>query len=155
MLFQYFTHVPLPLGTVESRIDEVRASLEEWADIAYRDGEELRATVGPGPNSRAKTVRLDIGMAEVRRSGIIYPVTWTAVGASGLFPRLSADLVLSHVGKSRTRVALEGTYDPPLGPIGRAIDRLALRNVAEATIQDWVDRVATAVSDGAMSAEGQ
>jgi hypothetical protein len=59
---------------------------------------------------------------------------------------LTADLILTHVGREKTKLALEGTYEPPLGPVGRALDRVALKNVAEATIQDWVDRVAEAVS---------
>lgn len=146
MFVHYYTHVPVSLSTVEARIEVIRAHLEDWAGVAYRDGEELYARVGPGPGGYAKKVRLDIGMAEIRRSGIVYPITWTAVGAKGLFPRLTADLVLSHVGQERTKLSLQGIYQPPLGPIGRAIDRTLLRNVAESTVQDWVDRVAAAVT---------
>lgn len=146
MFVQYFTHIPIGLGTAENRVDQIRADLEEWAGIAYREGEELRAKVGPGINGYAKTVRLEIGPPEIRPVGLVYPVTWTATGAEALFPRLSADLILSHVGADKTKVSLQGTYDPPLGPIGKAIDRLLLKNVAEATIQDWVDRVANAIS---------
>ena len=146
MFVHYYTHVPVSLSTVEAQIDEIRAHLEDWADVAYRDGEELYARVGPSPGGYAKKVRLDIGMAEIRRSGVVYPVSWTAVGAKGLFPRLTADLVLSHVGQLRTKLSLQGTYEPPLGPLGRAIDRTVLKNVAESTVQDWVDRVAVAVT---------
>ncbi len=154
MFVRYSTDVPLALGEVEKKIDGVRSNLSEWADTAYRDGEGLRATVGPGPDTYAKKVRLQIGMAEIRKAGVVYPVNWTATGASGLFPRLSADLVLSHVGKNRTQMTLEGTYDPPLGPVGRAIDRVVLRNVAEATIKNWVDHVASAVSNSSGSTGG-
>jgi hypothetical protein len=146
MFVRYYTHVPVSLGIVQARIEEIRAHLEDWADVAYREGEELHATVGPAVRGFAKKVRLDIGAAEIRRAGVVYPVSWTAVGASGLFPGLTADLVLSHVGKERTKLSLEGTYEPPLGPLGRALDRTLFRNVAESTIQDWVDRVAAAVS---------
>jgi len=143
---QYFTHVPVDLGTVETRLDGIRSSLEEWAGVAYRDGEELRAKVGPGANGYAKTVRLDIGLPEIRPAGLVYPVTWTATGAEALFPKLSADLILAHIGSHKTKLSLQGTYQPPLGPLGKAADRILLRNVAEATVQDWVDRVAAAVS---------
>ena len=146
MFLQYYTHVPVPLGVVEARIDEVRSHLEDWAGVAYRDGEKLYATVGPGASGYAKRVRLEIGVAEIRRTGVHYPITWTAVGAKGLFPKLTADLVLSHVGQEKSKLFLQGTYDPPLGLIGRAVDRTLLRNVAESTVQDWVDRVARAVS---------
>jgi len=146
MFVRYFTHVPVPLNMVEKGIEEMRENLEDWAGIAYREGEELRTRVGPNPHGFAKSVRLDIGMPEIRRAGVVYPISWTAVGASALFPRLTAELILTHVGRERTKVCLEGTYQPPLGPVGRALDRLALNNVAEATVQDWVDRIAAAVS---------
>jgi hypothetical protein len=146
MFVRYYTHVPVALGTVERRIADVRAHLDDWAGVAYRDGEELCARVGPNPGGYAKKVHLDIGGAEIRRAGVVYPITWTAVGAQGLFPRLTADLVLSHMGHDRTKVSMEGTYEPPLGAIGRAADRTIFRDVAESTIQDWVDRIAIAVS---------
>ena len=146
MFVRYYTHVPVSLSDVEARIDHVRASLDDWADAAYRDGEELCARVGPGIGGYARKVRLSIGLAEIRRAGVVYPIAWTAVGGEFLFPRLTADLVLSHVGSGRTKLTLEGTYEPPLGVVGRAVDRVLLRNVAEATIQNWVDRLAEAVS---------
>lgn len=146
MFVQYFTHVPIDIGTAEKRIEEVRSSLDEWANLAYRDGEELRAKVGPALSGYAKTVRLEIDMPEIRSTGHVYPIRWTATGAEGLFPRLNADLILTHVGKAKTKLTLQGTYSPPLGPIGTVIDRTLLRNVAESTVQDWVDRVAEAVA---------
>jgi hypothetical protein len=146
VFIHYFTHVPVNLSVVERRLDGLRANLEEWADVAYREGEELRARVGPAVDGYAKEIRLEIGKAEIHRSGLIYPVKWTAVGAEGLFPRLSAELVLSHVGSDRTKVSFQGTYQPPLGPIGRMVDRVLLGRVAESTVKNWVDRLAEAVS---------
>ena len=146
MFVHYFTHVPVGLGVVQARIDEVRSSLEGWAGVAYREGEELHAKVGPGEMGYAKEIRLGIGPGEVRPAGIVYPVTWTAAGAEVLFPRLQADLILSHLGPGRTKLTLEGNYDPPMGRVGRMIDRIILKNLAESTVQDWVDRIARAVS---------
>lgn len=146
MFVHYYTHVSVPMDVVEARLDDVRGRLEDMADVAYREGEDLFARVGPHNVDYAKTVRLDIGMPEIRRAGLLYPVSWSAVGARALFPQLTADLVVSHVGRERTKLSLEGTYEPPLGPIGRAVDRTILKNVAESTVQDWVDRVAAAVS---------
>lgn len=146
MFVQYYTHVDVSMSLVESRLDEARDHLEEWAGVAYRDGEQLYAKVGPSSEGYAKKVRLSIGLAEIRRAGVVYPVSWTAVGGHRLFPKLTAELIVSHVGRDRSKIALQGTYDPPLGVIGRVVDRTLLKNVAESTIQDWVDRVATAVS---------
>ena len=148
MFLRYYTHVPVAIDDVEARLDEVRVHLEDMADAAYRDGEDLYANVGPSHVGYAKRVRLEIGMPELRRAGLVYPISWTASGARALFPKLTANLVLAHVGKERTKLTLEGTYDPPLGPIGRAVDRVLLSNVAEATVQDWVDRIAGSITAG-------
>jgi hypothetical protein len=146
MFIRYFTHVPVGLGVVQERIEGVRSHLAEWAGVAYRDGEELRARVGPEPTKFAKEVDLVIGPPEVRNAGVVFPLRWSATGAEALFPKLSANLILMHLGPEMTSVSLEGTYQPPLGPLGRAVDRVALRKFAEATVKDWVDRVAKAVS---------
>jgi hypothetical protein len=133
------------MSVVERRIDELRSSLDDWAGFAYREGEELRARVGPSVDGFAKEVRLEIGTPEIHRTGLHYPVTWTAVGARALFPRLNGSLTLSHVGPDKTKVGLEATYDPPLGPVGRAVDRIVLGRFADATVQNWVDRLAESV----------
>jgi hypothetical protein len=45
----------------------------------------------------------------------------------------------------RTQLAISARYAPPLGPLGRAIDRVILFRVAEATLKDFLDRVGAAL----------
>ena len=145
MFVRYFTHVPLHLGIVQHRLGELRHTLEDSAGVVYREGEELRAKVGPSVGGYAKEVRLVIGVAEIHRTGLVYPISWTAVGAQSLFPKLTGELVLSHVGPERTRLSLEATYQPPLGPLGRVVDRVVLGRFAESTVKNWVDQLAEAL----------
>ena len=70
---------------------------------------------------------------------------WTATGAPGLFPALEADLEVAPLGPNRSQLAMSARYEPPFGPIGRAIDRTVLFRVAEATLKDFLDRVASAL----------
>lgn len=144
MFIHYSTHVPVGLAEVEKRIDRIKGDLKEWADLAYREGEELRSKVGP-VEGLAKSVSLEIGVAEIHRSGLVYPIKWTASGASALFPELNADLALSQMGQSMTALSLDGTYEPPLGVVGRMADRMILGRVADATVRNWMDRLAEAV----------
>ncbi len=130
---------------IEQRLDALHEDLDEWAGIAYHEGESLRAKVGPAFDGLAKEVRLEIGAHEIHRKGLVYPVKWVATGARTLFPTMSADLVLSHVGPTQTRIIFDGTYEPPLGPLGRAIDRVALRRIADSTVKGWVDRIVLAL----------
>lgn len=145
MFVEYSTKVDAGLAQVEKELDQIRANLQDWADIAYREGEQLRARVGPS-DSLAREVNLEIGVAEIHSSGLVYPIHWTATGATLLFPELRADLVLSKDGSTRTALTLKGTYQPPLGMLGRIADRAGLGRVAEATVRHWIDRLALALS---------
>jgi hypothetical protein len=141
----YSTIVPVSLGETERRLAHAREQLGVWADIAYREGEELRARVGP-TSSVAKSVTLHLGKPEIHRRGVVYPIQWTAVGGASIFPELRADLVLSQMGVAQTTLTIDGTYDPPLGAVGRILDRAILGRVAEATVRNWLDRLAGAVT---------
>jgi len=68
-----------------------------------------------------------------------------AVGAAGLFPSLEADLEIAPLAQGRTQLAMSARYMPPLGALGRAIDRTVLFRVAEATLKDFLDRLAAAL----------
>lgn len=136
--------VDLGLAEVESRLLDIRRSLDDLADVAYRRGENLSAKVGPG-RGLAKEVHLDIGVPQILKSGIAYPVKWRAPGATILFPELVGDLVLSKQGNSSTLLTLNGTYEPPLGFVGRVADRAGLHNVADATVRHWLDQLIEAL----------
>lgn len=142
MFVHYFTHVPVNVSDVEKRLDLLRHDLTEMTDVAYREGEELRAKVSPWVDGFAKEIEIEIGTAEIHRTGIAYPITWIATGAEVLFPKLNAELLLAHVGKNLTRLAIEGTYDPPLGFVGKVADRALLGRYADATVRNWLDRLA-------------
>jgi hypothetical protein len=148
MFVHYETEVPLSMPAVERGLDSFETQMGALADLAYRDGEELRSRVGPGSGNLDKEVRLEIGAPEIHRTGLIYPVSWSAVGAEVLFPRLNAELIISHIGSDRTKVVLDGTYQPPLGPLGKVVDRILLRRLAEATVKSWVDRLAESLAAG-------
>lgn len=148
MFVHYFTDVAVPMADVERHLDQLRSHLGPWADVAYREGEDLRTRVGPTDGAFAKEVRMELGIAQIHRTGLVYPISWSATGAQVLFPRLDADLLISHVGSNQTKISLEGTYEPPLGSLGKVVDRVMLRKVADSTVKAWVDRLADALVAG-------
>lgn len=144
MFIEVATRVSASLADVEKSLDKLRTDLIELAGVAYREGEQLRARVGPTA-SIAREVTMEIGVAEIHTYGLVYPVYWRATEAGLLFPELTADLVLSKLGPTETELTLRGTYQPPLGALGRLADRALLKRVAEATVRDWMDRLAAAL----------
>jgi hypothetical protein len=145
MFVYYYVEVDLPLLEAWARLSDALASAGEWAGDAYRHGEAIQAKAGPEHSHFAKSVRIELHEASAADGIVTIPMVWTATGTPGLFPRLEADLVIGALGTERSQVALRGTYTPPLGSIGRALDRLALHRIAEAAIKSFVDRIAGAL----------
>ncbi len=52
---------------------------------------------------------------------------------------------MASLGAQLTQLSLNGRYQPPLGLVGRTIDKALLSRVAEATIKDFIDRLASAI----------
>ena len=143
MFVRYYLELALPFGDVEGRL--LRAP-EEWipgiAEDAEARGEELLAEVGFGPPGRRleKQVRIEVGTPFRLASKTALPMTWRATGAGALFPSLEADLEAAPLGANRTQLSISARYRPPLGPVGRTMDKVVLHRVAEATIKDFLDR---------------
>ena len=75
-------------------------------------------------------------------------IRWEATGpAGGLFPVLDADIRLAPVGLHATMLTMAGAYRPPLGPVGKALDRALLHRVASATIREFIAHVAARITD--------
>ena len=147
MFIYYYATIPAPSATVEDAVLDALDGLSDHADVAYRHGEEIRARLGPGERAPAKAVHLDLGTPMRSSAETTVPMVWSATGTPGLFPRLEGDLVISSVGSDLTHLALRGSYRPPLGPVGRVLDRALLHRVAEASVKRFVDRLAAAVTD--------
>lgn len=145
MFVQYYGNVERPFVDVERRVLDLGDALAGPADSAYRLGERLVVKIGGG--SVAKTVMLDL-KTPVRGDGTIsVPLEWWATGTPGLFPRMEAELAVADVGGALTQVRFQGTYQPPLGPVGRVLDRALFGRFAEASVKDFVDRVIAILAD--------
>ena len=52
---------------------------------------------------------------------------------------------MAGLGPNRTQLSVSAQYRPPLGMVGRAIDRTLLHRVAEATMKVFIDTMGEAV----------
>ncbi len=148
MFVRYFDELPLPAGRVaEVLLHNPRTWLPGLAVDAGDHGARLSAEVGLAVEGHRMTKVVDIQVGEAVRLGekVVLPLTWRATGAEALFPVMEGDLEVAPLGASRSQLAMSARYRPPLGAVGRAIDRAVLHRLAEATIKDFVDRVARAL----------
>jgi len=70
-------------------------------------------------------------------------LTWKSRRRPGLFPAMAGALWVYALAPSETQIEFIGTYDPPLGLVGEAIDAVVMRRIAEASVQRFVSDVAS------------
>jgi hypothetical protein len=81
-------------------------------------------------------------------------IRWEATGSGGaLFPVLDADIRLVRAGEHVTRLAMAGSYRPPLGSLGEALDQAILHRVTAATIRSFLAQVAARIGGQPGAAE--
>ena len=145
MLIQDFVQVNAPYAFVHGRLLEPRLGwLADDATAAYAEGERLFLTVSAtgGEMTVHKRVQVDLGDAYSRGEGVVVPLSWWAAGAERLFPTLDADLEIMPMGPNQVMLTLMGRYEPPLGAMGRVVNRLVLHRVAEACVRNFLHRAA-------------
>jgi hypothetical protein len=145
MLIQDFVQVKAPYATVRDELLERNSGwLADDASAAYADGEQLFLTVSATSGKAPIRIRvhLDLGAPYDRGEGIVLPLSWWAAGGQRLFPTLDADLEVMPLGPDQVMLTLMGRYEPPLGAVGRHMDRLVLHRIAEASVRSFLRRTA-------------
>jgi hypothetical protein len=149
--------------TVDARYEVVTARLIHlinWGalhgvcEAVYEGGLETVLRVGPfgGQRGLSKLVRVRV-LDPVRRGGTMaVSLRWEATGVAGeLFPVLDADLMLLADGDDRSRLELVGSYRPPFGRAGVAVDAVIMGRVAAATIRSLLESLAVVLAQPAPS----
>ena len=127
-------------------------ALHDPSEAAYEEGLAVVLRVGPFGAVRglSKLVRVRSLEPIDRGSSLSVPLRWEATGAAGeLFPVLDADLTLSGEGAARVRLRLAGSYRPPFGLAGMALDRVLMHRVTTATLRSLLQQVAGDLADPA------
>lgn len=121
---------------------------QAWlAGLDGDSGEDLLARVGIELRGLQvyRHVRVRTGEASsLADAGTSIPIAWHPSGGEALLPDLQGTLDVEAVG-TRTQLTLNANYTPPLGFLGAAVNRLLLYRLADATVLDFVQRVASNV----------
>jgi hypothetical protein len=157
MFVRYYVELPLPARQVEHvMLDSPADWLSTVAGEAQRRGDYLLTEIGVGPlgPKLGRRVTVQVGQPVRFPSMTSLPVTWEPVALEGMLPRLDADIELGSLGEDWTQLAISARYRPPLGALGRTVDRVLLHRVAEATLKDFLDRVGAAITSRAGATNG-
>jgi hypothetical protein len=144
MLIQDFVQIDREFDEIRARVRaDPRGLIAASAGGAYRQGERLSLRLTPlvGIGRIGKTVEVDLAEPYELEDRLVVPMHWWAAGATRLFPHLDGDLEFAPLGSKTSQITLMGSYDPPLGFVGRRADVLLLHRVAEASIRSFLIRV--------------
>jgi hypothetical protein len=122
-----------------------RAATRSATDRAHSLASELRVTIA----SVDLSAEIAIGVGEITTepdgSGsqkTRIPVRWEAAHLPNVFPTMTAVLSIYPLTATETQLDFAGTYEPPLGLVGGAMNMLMLHRLAEASVHRFVSDVA-------------
>jgi hypothetical protein len=144
MFVRHFVDLHVPFEVADAFLVEDPASwLPGLASESDAEGAQLLARVGFGMGLHVRQ-RVEVTVMEpLRVSGrTVVPIRWATGAEHSLLPVMEGDLELAPFGSDACHLAMSGRYEPPFGTVGEALDRALLHRVAEATVRDFVRRVA-------------
>lgn len=106
---------------------------------------QLHAQLGPidvAAEVDIRVVSIEEARAPIRGPATRVAVEWSSARHPGLFPVMKAVLTLYALTETETQLELEGEYAPPLGIVGKAIDAIVGRRIADASMLCFIQEVA-------------
>lgn len=144
MFVRYYLDLPVAFdGVASALLDDPATWVPGLLRAAEDRGQRLLAEVGFDVDTRRVDAEVEITISGGQRTSqrAVVPMSWRATRVERLFPQLDADLEVAALGDRRTQLSLSARYRPPMGVVGRVLDRALLHRVAEATVKDFVERV--------------
>lgn len=106
---------------------------------------DMTAQLGGG-SVVVQTVLAELGLPDQSPGAVVFDLTWRPTGHTHLLPVFRGALEVTPEGL-RTRLALRGTYHPPLGPVGAFGDGVVGHRVARQTIGTFLGTVGRRIDE--------
>jgi hypothetical protein len=141
MFLKSYVEIPTQFDVVRAAVEREPLSwLEGLAVEAEREGESLLVDVGLSLAGRSlrRPADLQVGEPQVGSAVASLPIRLRVHGSQRLLPSFYGSLDAAWLGAQRTQLALSLQYEPPLGLLGKAMDRTLLHRVAESVAQNFL-----------------
>jgi hypothetical protein len=135
----------------QAAVPLLRARLERLEE-ASEHGTVMLAAGFPGDGRIAVPVRVQVSYPAPKAPR--FGVAVTARTSPALYPQFRGEIHLAGDGSAATVLTLCGSYQVPLGILGRAFDATAAHGIAPRGLEDLLDRlVADLLADVARQAD--
>lgn len=146
MHVQHSVHIERP---VKECVGILERGPRTWFPRLTPDNSQTAVGLRVAGVSMRKRVTIELGVPEQVGDWTNVPITWKATFPEQLFPIMTGRLELVPVDHGATRLTISGMYKPPLGRLGALIDDALMHNVAEATVRELTDDIATQIGSAA------
>ncbi len=149
MFLKTYVELAKPFDQVRQvLLDDVDRWLPNLAQETGQEGERMLVDVGLAVGRRRlrRPAQLLVGSAQVSERLASLPIQLRMRRSDGLFPSFDGFLEAAWLGRERTQLVLEAQYEPPLGLMGRALDRGMLHRVAETAARGLLEAVAARIA---------
>jgi hypothetical protein len=132
---------------LELPFDEVRGRL---LSVRPESGRHMVVPLAGLPVGKEVEVELEHAF---EGDGVVsLPLRWKPTWPAAAYPSFDGELELARLSDGSAELWLLGRYQPPLGAVGRALDRAFLHAVANDAIRQVVDAMASRLQHGAQAA---
>ena len=90
-----------------------------------------------------KRVSVEFGEPVRTSTWAVIPISWKPTFGRKLLPAMNGKVDVSPVSKEETRLTVSGMYEPPLGRLGEQLDEVLMHNVAEGTVKELAEQIAS------------
>jgi hypothetical protein len=146
-----FDYVNQPYAAVHAALTVdaaavIRAATTAASSHAASVAGELKVDIGtlqvstPIEIEASEAIEDDHGPGRSRQLRV--PISWKARERPGLFPVMRAELWVYPLTATETQLDFRGSYEPPLGALGAAVDAAIGHRIAEASVHRFLAEVA-------------
>jgi hypothetical protein len=144
-----YVNVPYEKVAAALRADSALALFQRATSAAATRAGEIETTlrVALGPIEIAAGVDVEITgfgqqVSALGERSLRLDLRWSATRNAGWFPTMSGTLWAYPLSGHETQLELTGKYEPPLGPVGAALDAAVGHRVAQASVLRFVQDLA-------------
>ena len=152
MLLHDLIRVEVPMASDRDRVlgpeGNGWVTLVDRATTDGKDAGRIRLGLRGDRSLVSKTLHVEFSPPVDRAADIVVGFTVTPVGMRPLFPSVSGELEMNPAGSGSTMLTIHGRYRPPLGAVGRLLDRSLARRAAQRALHSLIRQVASHLSSG-------
>jgi hypothetical protein len=153
MFLKSYVEVTVTFEAVQTvMLREPQTWLDGLAVTTEQEGERLLVDVGleVGGRRLQRAAELVLGQPQATQVVASLPLRLRVHGDQRLLPSFYGSLDAAWLGPTRTQLALSLQYEPPLGIVGRAVDRTLLHRVAETAARNFLEKAAHRLQERAV-----